>query len=124
MNFFNSIRTRQETQLFLKENSQEIHEKIQDTIQLSQILAQYIASTHHEWQKTVFLNNLLKHNHITGLRSLNLTRFSLSADISQMDFFTDSGAIVWTLNTSPLPGSPERALEQHRSEQSKEPPVS
>ena len=62
--------TRQETQLFLKKNSQEIHEKIQAAIQLSQILAQYIASTHHEWQKTVFLNNLLKHIHITGIRSL------------------------------------------------------
>jgi len=209
--------TRQETQLFLKKNSQEIHEKIQDAIQLSHILAQYIASTHHEWQKTIFLNNLLKHNHITGIKSLfiippekkntrrlnneliqfwqttptgetsstffdpsqipqvissaqraktygktvisdpykdpsemtdtllcaivtpvirhqkfqgttcvelsiqeicksiadNLNSFSLSADISQMDLFTDSGAIVWTLNTSPLPGSPERALEQH-----------
>ena len=62
--------TRQETQLFLKKNSQEIHERIQDAIQLSQSLAQYIASTHHEWQKTVFLNNLLKHNHITGIKSL------------------------------------------------------
>jgi PAS domain S-box-containing protein len=62
--------TRQETQLFLMKNSQEIHEKIQDAILLSQILAQYIASTHHEWQKTIFLNNLLKHNHITGIRSL------------------------------------------------------
>ena len=62
--------TRQETLLFLKKNSQEIHEKIQDAIQLSEILAQYIASTHHDWQKTVFLNNLLKHNHITGIKSL------------------------------------------------------
>ena len=62
--------TRQETLLFLKKNSQEIHEKIQDAIQLSEILAQYIASTHHDWQKTVFLNNLLKNSRITGIRSL------------------------------------------------------
>ena len=62
--------TRQETLLFLKKNSQEIHEKLQDAIQLSEILAQYIASTHHDWQKTVFLNNLLKHNRIAGIRSL------------------------------------------------------
>ncbi len=204
--------TRQETQLFLKKNNQEIHEKIQDAIQLSQILAQYIASTHHEWQKTIFLNNLLKHHHITGIKSLfiippqkkntrrlndeliqfwqitptgetsstffdpsqipqvidsarqakasgktvisapyndpsemtdtllcaivtpviryqkfkgttcvelsiqeickpiadSLNSFSLAGDISQMDLLTDSGAIVWTLNESPLP-----ALEQH-----------
>ncbi len=205
--------TRQETQLFLKKNSQEIHEKIQDAIQLSQILAQYIASTHQEWQKTIFLNNLLTHNHITGIKSLfiippekkktrrlndkliqfwqttakgetsstffdpsqipqvmksaklarssektvisdpykdpsemtntmfcaivtpvirhqkfqgttcvelsiqeickpitdHLNTFSLAGEIAQMDLLTDSGAIVWTLNTSPLPD-----IERHQ----------
>ena len=62
--------TRQTTWLFLKKNSQELHERIHDAIQLSAVLAQYIASTHHDWQKTVFLNNLLKHNHIIGIKSL------------------------------------------------------
>ncbi len=62
--------TRQTTWLFLEKNSQEIHEKIHDAIQLSEILAQYIASTHHDWQKTVFLNNLLQSSNITGIKSL------------------------------------------------------
>jgi len=39
----------------------------------------------------------------------HLNTFSLAGEIAQMDLLTDSGAIVWTLNTSPLPD-----IERHQ----------
>ncbi|SMC37984.1 PAS domain S-box-containing protein [Desulfocicer vacuolatum DSM 3385] len=216
------LNSQQETRLFLKKNSQEIHEKIQDAIQLNHILAQYIAATHHQWQKTIFLNNILKNSHIAGIKSIfiipsakkdtrrlndeliqfwqttptgetsstffdpsqipevmksamqakisaktiistpyrdpsemtdtllcaivtpvfrhkkfqgttcvelsikeickpiidNLNNFSLAKEISQMDLFTDSGALVWQLKTASIQGNQAMPLEAQHIEPS------
>ena len=93
--------TKKNTLLFLTGNASKMAGSINDAVYMSKILTEYISSSHHEWQKNIFITHLLQNINTTGFKSI----FFIPPETEQSNRLNDTMATFWIKGTKGTPRS-------------------